>query len=551
VKLYSDLRLAMQPLYILESDAWSKMFGIKCIVTEIPSVLHVLIYALGIFLVLRESEWPDWQKAVVLASAFVLSVAGHNYRLDDYHVVAECLILYSLVILLILARTGDERRQLWLAAGLGLLSGLTITSRVTDGVALLAAAGICLLFLVRRRRLILLGVFAGVAALTVILIVKLTGDTFADYLSSTVIKAAGSKGGTGSILAAPFLVFGNALHLLRTGRKWLLLFMIALVAVGALARRLWKLELGSIVLVQLGIAAVAFGLSSHALRGELATGLLIAELVLCSIVVTYLLGPIVAVRCARSRGGSAWDRREVLVLLPLAIWASNSAGAAGDPLTQYYAPVAMLLLLAPVLQPFRRQAGWVKASFITVVALVGLSAVTSKVLNPYSWNDVRTYPMFVNRVWYDHPVYGPLYLDRDDLKFSQSICDAIGQGSSRELLSLPYPYPNYFCAIPPWHGYIQTYFDTSKRATIEHLMTELAAAPPEWIVYQRQLHIMTGAERLYNHGQPLAQRDLDSMIMENIASGKWQLVEKRDYPPVLDKNEYLPGDGWYVIRTRP
>jgi hypothetical protein len=30
--------------------------------------------------------------------------------------------------------------------------------------------------------------------------------------------------------------------------------------------------------------------------------------------------------------------------------------------------------------------------------------------------------------------------------------------------------------------------------------------------HQRQLHIMTGAERLYNQGQPLAQRDLDSMI---------------------------------------
>ncbi len=201
---------------------------------------------------------------------------------------------------------------------------------------------------------------------------------------------------------------------------------------------------------------------------------------------------------------------------------------------------------------FASQAGWVNASFITVVALVGLSAVTSKALNPYSWNDVKTYPMFVNRVWYEHPVYGPLYIDRDDLKFNQSICDAIVQsGSNGELLSLPYPYPNYFCAIPPWHGYIQTYFDTSKRATIEQLMTELETAPPQWIVYQRQLHIMSGAERLYNHGQPLAQRDLDSMIMENIADGKWQLVERRDYPPVLDTDEYVPGDGWYVIQTRP
>jgi hypothetical protein len=552
-KLYSDLHLAMQPLYILESLAWTKLFGIKCIVTEIPSVLHVLIYAIGIFLVLRESDWPDWQKAVVLASAFVLSVAGHNYRLDDYHVVAECLILYSLVLLLILARTEDGRRQYLLAAGLGILSGLTITSRVTDGAALLAAAGICLLFLARRRKLVLFGLFLCVAAVTVVLMVKLTGDTFSDYLSSTVIKAAGSKGGTGSIFAAPFLIFRNALRLLGTGRKWLLVFLVALVASGALLWRRWKLGSGQIVLAQLGLAAVAFGFAGHTMRSQLLTGLLLAEMVLCAIVVTYLLAPMVAVRLARSRTGRRpWDVREVLVLVPLAIWASNSAGAAGEPLTQYYAPVAMLLLLAPVLQPFRRQARWVNASFLTLVALVGLSAVTSKALNPYSWNDVRTYPMFVNRVWYDHPVYGPLYIDRDDLKFNQSICDAIAQtGSSGELLSLPYPYPNYFCVIPPWHGYIQTYFDTSKRATIEQLIAELEMAPPQWIVYQRQLHIMSGAERLYNHGQPLAQRDLDKLIMENVAGGKWQLVETREYPAVLDADEYVPGDGWYVIRTRP
>jgi hypothetical protein len=554
-KLYSDLHLAMQPLYILESLAWMKLFGIRCIVTEIPSLLHVLIYAVGIFLVLRESDWPDWQKAIVLASAFVLSVAGHNYRLDDYHVVAECLILYSLVMLLMLARTDGGPRQLALSAVLGLLSGLTITSRVTDGVALLVASGMCMVLLARRRKLILVGLFAVVAALTVILIVKLTGDTFSDYVSSTVIKAAGSKGGTGSIFAAPFLLLRNALQLLRTGRKWLFLFMVALVALGALVQRRWKLRIGQIFLLQLAIAVAVFGLSSHSLHEELLTGLLIAEVVLCSVVLTCLLNVIVATRLAQSfveRRWDGWDARETLVLLPLCIWASNSAGAAGEPLTQYYAPVAMLMLLGPVLQPFRRQASWVNASFLVIMTLVGLSAVTSKVLNPYSWNDVRTYPMFVNRVWFDHPVYGPMYIDRDDLKFNQSICNAVGAaGSGQELLSLPYPYPNYFCAIPPWHGYIQTYFDTSKRATIEQLMNELKTAPPRWIVYQRQLHIMSGAERLYNHGQPLAQRDLDKMLMENIGNGRWQLIGKRDYPQVLDKDEYVPGDGWYVVRTWP
>ncbi|HEV2646173.1 MAG TPA: hypothetical protein VGU46_07420 [Acidobacteriaceae bacterium] len=551
-KLYSDLHLAMQPLYILESDAWIRLFGIKCFVFEIPAAIHVVAYAIAIFLVLRESRWPDWQKAVVLASSFALCLFGHNYRLDDYHIVAEVLIFYSFATLLVIARTHSPRRQTQLAALLGLLSGLTITSRVTDGAALLLASFICLMFLVQTRRLILTAVFGLVAALTVLLIVHATGDTFAAYISSTLIKAAGSKGGTGSIFAAPLLLIRNDIGILLRAGKWLVVFILALIAFGAPLRLRWKLRVGLIALLQLALALAISAFMSHAWRLLIIHGAFIPELVLCAVAITYLLPFVVVARLARATrapASTSWDRREVLVILPLAMWASASAASAGQPLTQYYAPVTLLLLLFPILQPLPRQAAWLNASFLSAMALVGLTALSSKVLNPYSWNDAATSPMFTHRVWYRHPVYGPLYIDRDDLAFNQSICASVGP--STELLGLPYPYANYFCAIPPWHGYVQTYFDTTPRATIQRLIAELNAAPPQWIVYQRQLHIMAGAEGLYNHGQPLAQRDLDTVIMQNIASHRWQLIQKRDYPDILNKDEYLPGDGWYLIRTRP
>ena len=79
-------------------------------------------------------------------------------------------------------------------------------------------------------------------------------------------------------------------------------------------------------------------------------------------------------------------------------------------------------------------------------------------------------------------------------------------------------------------------------AAIHHLEDELNSAPPEFLVYQRQLRILEGAERLYNHGQPLPQRELDSMMMGKIASKQWTLIERRPY---------LKGDGWFIIRTRP
>jgi hypothetical protein len=554
VKLYSDQHLVMQPLYILESAAWARMFGVNCIVSQIPALAHVLLYCAGMFFVLRESDWPDWQKAIVLGSSFVIAVAGHNYRLDDYHVTSEILILYSMALLLMLARTEDSQRQSVVAAGLGVFAGLTITSRVTDGVALLAASCICLLFLARRRRLFLVAIVVCVTALTVTAIVRLTGDTFSAYISSTVFKAAASKGGTGSIFAGPFLILRNASRLLLTGKKWLVVFLAMLVAVGAITVRRRKLRSGQVVLAQLGVAAVAFVLSSYVVRMQLLQGMLLEEAILCAIVVTYLLAPLVAVRFLGSKATGdrrEWDVREVLVLFPLSLWVSNAAGAAGEPLTQYYAPVSMLLLLIVVVLPLRKQASWANASFVSLVALVGLSAVTSKVLNPYSWNDVKTYPMFVNRAWFEHPIYGLMYIDRDDLQFSQVICSAVQHGdTNRELLSLPWPGANYSCGVPPWHGYVQTYFDTSKRETVEQLMDELKTDPPQWIVYQRELHIMAGAERLYNHGQPLAQRDLDGMIMQNVLTGKWRVAGKENYPPILDRSEYLPGDGWYLIRTR-
>ncbi len=548
-KLYADLHTPLQPLFVLMTDAWMRLFGVKAIVTEIPSLLQVIAMCLGIYLVLRESDWPDWQKGIALAGAFVTTVVGNSYRFDDYHVVAENFILYSLLLLLRLARAEETRRQLWLTVGLGVLTGLTITSRVTDGVALLAAAGACLLILARRRKLMLAAVFVLAAALTVIAVVSLTGDTFSDYLSSTLLKAAGSKGGAGSIFAAPFLFFRNAVLLMFRAGKFIQLWLLALLALGAVVQRRWRKGTGYIVVVQLGFVGVSFLLAPQMTKEQVLTGTLVGILTLLLTVLTYFLAPLVCARFLLHEAGSGprfWDAREMLIVLPLAEWASYSAGAGAEPHTGYYAPVALLLLLVPVIQPFRnRHAAWANASFLTLLVLLGFTGITAKVRIPYYWQNYGSSPMFTHRQWYRHPVYGPLYIDNDLLHFSTAVCADIGGGPGRprpELLSLPYPYPNWFCATPPWHGYVQTFFDTSTRATINHLIGELETAPPQWIVYQRQLHILSGAEQLYNHGQPLAQRDLDRLIMGRIAMGKWRLV---------DKKNYLEGDGWYIIQTHP
>jgi hypothetical protein len=544
-KLYADLHLALQPLLILEMDVWMKLFGFKCLVTEIPSVLHLLALCVGMFLLLRASDWPDWQKAIVLASAFVLWVAGLSYRFDDYHVTTESFILYSLVMLLLLAKADSAGRQFGLAAAMGVLCGFTITSRINDGAALLVATGVCLLVLARKRKLIVSSLFVVTSALTAVLVVESTGDTLSDYLSNSLFRAVGSKGGTGSMLTAPFLLFRNALEM-RHGGMWIFLWGFVIVAVGALAKRYWKKSTGYIVMLQLVGAGAIFAVLSHQRREQLVTGILIQYVVPLAIVVVYLLAPIVAVRYSMWKlgyGKREWDPLEILLLVPLAESASNSASGAATPLSGYYAQFAMLLLLIPVIQPFRKQVSWANASFLTILALVGLSGAAAKIRQPYEWNSRLSSPMFVNRQWYRHPVYGPMYIERGQLELSRSICaDIGGENSKAELLSLPFSYPNYFCNIPPWHGYVHTFFDTTLRSTMNELIKELQTEPPQWIVYQRQLVSMAPLEKLFNHGQPSVQRDLDEMIMQKIATRQWQLVDKKDQDA---------DSTWYVIRTQP
>jgi hypothetical protein len=182
--------------------------------------------------------------------------------------------------------------------------------------------------------------------------------------------------------------------------------------------------------------------------------------------------------------------------------------------------------------------------------------MTDKIIDPYTWLLFYSSPMFENRQWYQHPVYGPMYVERDLLQFMEPVCEEIERGNPKpELLSMPFSNPNYFCNTPPWHGYVQTFYDTSTRSTIEKLIGELQTAPPQWIVYQRQIKVLALQEKTYHKGQPLAHRDLDTLIMRKIAMGQWQLVEKSNYllssPLPPDKVPYQEGDGWYVIRTRP
>ena len=234
-RLFTDLHLALPPLFVLENAAWMQLFGIKTLVTEIPSVIHAFALGFAIFLILQESDWPDWQKAIILAGSFLLCVYIGAYRFDDFHVLADTLIFLSLATLLWIARAETIGQILRLSAGLGVLSGLAITTRLNDGVALLVAAMLWLPFLARKKKILTVGLLLLAALLTVVVVVKLTGDTVSAYISNGIVGAAASKGvDKASIFQRPWSLFFNALHHIHTARKWLLVWTCAIVAAWAL-----------------------------------------------------------------------------------------------------------------------------------------------------------------------------------------------------------------------------------------------------------------------------------------------------------------------------
>jgi len=108
------------------------------------------------------------------------------------------------------------------------------------------------------------------------------------------------------------------------------------------------------------------------------------------------------------------------------------------------------------------------------------------------------------------------------------------------MLSLPFSFANYYCGTPVWHGYVQTFFDTSTATDINGLISDLNQDPPDFIFYQRQLDNLSGHEKIFNAGKPLPHRALDELIMTNIESGRWVVSYRSSFAPPSD---------WILIST--
>jgi hypothetical protein len=549
-RLYADLHLALQPLFVLEAAAFLKLLGRGWLASKVPAVLHLVAYCAGLSLLARRSSLPDRQKAVVAGCAFFVSICSFAYRLDDYHTPCDCLVLYSMLLLLMLRETVGVRRRLGLVAALGFLCGLATTLRINDGLALAFGVAISIVCLAPAKRFLSTALFLVVAGLVVVGVVHLTGDTFHDYLSYTLFKAVGGKGGTGNVLSYPLRLPWNALRYLRN--PWypeLIAYTVGAAAAWAfLLRPLGRVRgPGEFKRDALGALLILAPLP-FVYRGLLNPDLLLAMSTL-GVFAIYGLGVFAFLRYLRweiSGRTWPWDSREILMITPLGQMISTAASSGGVH-WGVYEPWAMLIVILPIASPVRLRSEKMRATLVGVATILLVCSAIYRFVVPYAWHSTQPRTMFVGRQWYRHPIYGPMVIETSQLQFIEPICERVGRdGAATGFLSLPYSYANYFCDIPPWHGNVQTYFDTSTAETIYGLMGELQQSPPKWILYERQLDSLAAHERQYNHGQPLPHRYLDQFLEQKLAEGQWTAVYTSDYASTP-----LWKEQWILIQTHP
>ncbi len=552
-RLYADMHLALQPLFVLETALCQAVFGNGWLVSKIPAVLHLTGYCVAMLLLVRSALISDLQKPLALGCAFFVSISFEAFRFDDYHVLADCFVLYSLLLLLLLPRATGTRHAAYIAA-LGILTGLTLTTRINDGAALALAVCICILALVPTRKSVSILLFAVSAAFTLFVVVHLTGDSLRDYATYSIFKAAGSKGGSGHVITYPLQLPFNTLIWLTDHQNRRYLFLLAyIIAVASswvylLCPLVRRFSLNQLLKAALGACVILLPLP-WMYRFFLDMSLVMTFSAV-AVLAGYVMGVFVIFRLIRSllphTSGDNWNRTEILVLVPLSQLASGSMSSAGTHLGLYDS-IGVLILLLFIVFPAPTNFKAVRPLLIAIATMIMCASAIYRVRSPFAWHSYSSTRLFTDRHWYHHPVYGPMIIDGQLLSFIQPVCEEVVANNARaEFLSLPLPYANYFCDAPPWHGYVQTFFDTSSKETVLGLIDELKLAPPKLILYQRQLDNLARHERVFNHGQPLAHRTLDELIMQKIADRQWQIVYSSNF-------EDRPGSAnqWLLVRTRP
>jgi hypothetical protein len=536
--IYGDLNLNQQPIFPLLSAA-SVLLGRGYILAE--RILFVPILIAFIFLIYRICKLTISEEAlrpVAIIALFFSAITFEAYRFDDYHALAGTLILASFYTSLSWIEKGGSPLKYALIQTI--LCALLALTRLNDGGAV-AIATLCIWFSrqgfsVRSNMIVVLSLALG--AVISAGIIFAIGETPTTWFAHSFQSAAVIKGGD-RLLNYPAMMVLSAYDFLRVGQlNALKLVMVAFggyliwlsITTTSKASKYLKLIIGGAILGWFFLSIY----QNHLTTTSIAISIVVIAIFWCREIIAFSLGI--------SLSNSASTRNaKVLTIYPAMLFIGGALSSGGS-FRDHFFPMTLTVITALYLVKLAGIRSQLKDLFnsLSLIFLIGLGsdAAISRINRPYGWHSYNVPMFFSNYDAHFTPDKGPHLIPKDLFTLIQPVC-ALSTPSG-ELLSLPFSFANYYCGIPPWNGYIQTFFDTSSEATINRLISELEKSPPSRIFYQRQTLNLKVHEDTFNGGNPLPHRRLDKLIMSKIERGDWVVMYK--------SYAYAPSE-WILINT--
>ncbi len=522
IKLYSDQQLVQQPLFIIFNAIGIFIFGDSFIAQKFIFIPILIAYVLLIKAIVKHTKTSDHIQAVLIVSIFFISIYFPPFRFDDYHAFAYTLELLFLWILLQVFPYRENTKKYYFFI-LGIVLAFIIFTKITDGILLLAGY-LFINFLNRNRihphqlALFILGIIFGTG-----LIYLMAQDNVRAWYLSTLVDASGVKGGSQMWKFVPKLLqnaWENAFalpNLLFFGMLSICIFLYTKY------RRLLLLALSALLFFIV-----------------MKTSIPIYYWINLIILALFIYSAFFIIFSQKKNGlivfNSAVTQFPILISCLLMAGALSSAGSTTD--FTFILSISLIVFIG-IADAHHLQR--LKFFLVIITLFLGFSALIHKFNTPYAWHDYRVPRINQNRDLISTNSLGPLLIDKKLNQFIEPICKKIQQNNNQQtLLSIPFPFANYFCGISLWRNYVQLFFDFSNKKLVNDLVFQLSHNPPDYVFYQRQLKSLEHHERIFNSGQPLPHRALDALIMGRIESGLWQVIFYEQF-----------GDGdWLFIATK-
>lgn len=536
-KIYSDLHVNQQPLFFVISTAVA--FLSDNILLQHMLYIPILgLFCFSIFKIASVAEQNRCSRALLVLAIFFFAIRFEAYRFDDYHALAHALVLLSMALSVeAIQNLSVSTDRLFFFQGL--IFGIVFTTRVNEGLVIFSGVIAAGTFLAPTRAVFIryFSFFLIAAVFSIAVILYAIGESPVAWIEHTIYKAIGNKGGGGVfsyplnlIMNSTLFIWDsfNSLSLLK--KTILMLYAVLFLPILFFSRR----GFFKYIYILCGFVALLFYLYKIE-KTFVAILLPLLVLLLALSVFIFLFGALYFKKLK-------YSKLLVILTYPVAlfIFGSLSSGGRFQDLTF---PAAALLAVFPlclaILELPDRSHNVVRLIFLTVLAVLVAEGVYQRTKLPYQWHSYTVPPLFSSDYKFDHDYrFGTLLLSSQVAELVKPVCGIVSDNQT--LISLPFSFANYYCGIPVWHGYVQSFFDTAGPVLVNEIIDDLQRNPPDYIFYQRQYLNLSIHESIFNHGYPIPHRKLDELIMRNLNTGKWEVVYRSDLFPPSD---------WLLIKT--